>query len=333
MIGVCRISRIYGGFMYIDIALIIIGSLIAFVLLFSFAVFMLVFYTSARKPRIDGVYPVPKGKVYEPYYEKMREWARLSREIPHKNVSIKSYDGLTLRGRYYHFYDDAPIELMLHGYRGDSERDLSGGIFRAKRIGHNVLLVDQRACGESDGHVVTFGIRERYDCARWVDFIINEIDSNARIILTGVSMGAATVLMASGGELPSNVIGVLADCGYSSPKLIICDVLHKIHLPSAIFYPFIALGARIFGGFNLKEFSPIEAAARTNLPIIFFHGDVDAFVPCRMSIDNYNACASERKRLVVIKGAGHGLCYVANEEEYVKELKDFFDLVKETTNE
>ena len=316
-----------------DIFLIVSGSLAGFVLIFSLAVFVLVFYTSTRKPRTDGVYPVPNGKVYEPYYDKMREWARLSREIPNKKVSIKSADGLTLRGRYYRFFDDAPIELMIHGYRGDSERDLAGGIFRAKRVGHNVLLVDQRACGESDGHIVTFGIKERHDCAAWVDFIINEIDENARIILTGVSMGAATVLMASGGELPSNVIGVLADCGYTSPELIIKDVLRKIHLPSFVFYPFIALGARIFGGFSLKEFSPIEAMKRTNLPIIFFHGDTDAFVPCQMSVDNYNACVSERKRLVIIDGAGHGLCYVIDEEKYVKELKDFFDFVKDRTNE
>ena len=319
--------------MDIDIALIICGCVIAFAFLFCFVVFMLVFYSSSRKPRTDGVYPVPKGKAYEPYYEKMREWARLSREIPHKKVSIKSYDGLTLRGRYYSFFENAPIELMLHGYRGDSERDLAGGIVRAKSVGHNVLLVDQRASGESDGHIITFGIRERHDCRAWIDFIINEIDKDAKIILTGVSMGAATVLMASCGELPANVVGVLADCGYSSPELIIRDVLQKIHLPSAIFYPFIALGARIFGGFSLKEFSPIEAVKRTKLPVIFFHGDADAFVPCQMSVDNYNACQSEKKRLVIIKGAGHGLCYVVDKEEYVRELKDFFGFVKETTDE
>ena len=312
---------------------IISGSLVGFLLILFLAVFMLTFYTSARKPRTDGVYPVPKGKVYEPHYDKMREWARLSRELPHKKVSIKSKDGLTLRGRYYSFFEDAPIELMIHGYRGDSERDLAGGVFRARSVGHNVLLIDQRASGESDGHVITFGIKERHDCADWVDFIINEIDENAKIILTGVSMGAATVLMASGEKLPDNVIGVLADCGYTSPEEIIKDVLGKIHLPSFIFYPIIALGARIFGGFSLKEFSPIEAMEKTELPIIFFHGDTDAFVPCRMSVDNYNACRSERKRLVIIEGAGHGLCYVVDSEKYIRELKDFFEFVKDKTNE
>ena len=316
--------------MEVELVFIVLGCMLAFVLLFSFVVFMLVFYSPRRAPRVDGVYPVPKGEIYEPYHERMREWARLSRAMPHKRAEITSFDGLKLRGRYYHFYDNAPIELMIHGYRGDSERDLAGGVFRAKNVGHNVLLIDQRASGESEGNVITFGIREHRDCLSWVDYIINEIDKDAKIILTGVSMGAATVLMASGCELPSNVVGVLADCGYSAPDEIIKDVVRKIHLPIALFYPFIALGARIYGGFSLKENSPRESVTRTKVPVIFYHGDTDAFVPCRMSVENHDACASERKRLVITKGAGHGLCYVTDEMEYERELKDFFDFIKET---
>ena len=318
---------------FYDILLIALGSAATLVLLFSLVVFFMVFYSPKRPARKDGVYRLPKGKIYEPYHEKMKEWTQMSREIAHDEVEIISYDGLKLRGRYYRFYDNAPIELMLHGYRGDSERDLAGGVLRAKSVGNNVLLVDQRASGASEGHVITFGIREHRDCISWIDFIIKEIDENAKIILTGVSMGAATVLMASGCDLPSNVIGVLADCGYTSPVAIIKDVLRKIHLPVAIFYPFIALSARIYGGFNLREFTPCEAVAKTKLPIIFYHGDSDDFVPYQMSVANYNACASDIKRLVITKGAGHGLCYVVGEDEYIGELRKFFDFVKENSND
>ena len=150
---------------YMDVILIVLGCALAFVLIFSLIVFLLVFYSASRGERVDGVYSVPKGEIYEPYHDKMREWARLSREIPHEKVSVISYDGLKLCGRYYSFFENAPIELMIHGYRGDSERDLAGGVFRAKSVGHNVLLIDQRASGESEGHIITFGIREHRDCA------------------------------------------------------------------------------------------------------------------------------------------------------------------------
>ena len=95
-------------------------------------------------------------------------------------------------------------------------------------------------------------------------------------------------------------------------------------LPSNMLYPFARLGAIIFGGFDPDKLSPIKSMKECKLPIIFFHGDVDEYVPCYMSEENYNACVSERKRLVVTKGAGHGLCFVVDTEGYFRELDEFF---------
>ena len=92
-------------------------------------------------------------------------------------------------------------------------------------------------------------------------------------------------------------------------------------------YPFAKLGARIFGNFDIDEKSPIESMKKCRLPIIFFHGDTDDYVPHYMSVENYNACVSENKKLVTIKGAGHGLCFVVDSEYYVKELGDFWKSV------
>ena len=138
-------------------------------------------------------------------------------------------------------------------------------------------------------------------------------------------MGAATVMMAAGDPLPSNVIGVLADCGYTSAKEIIKKVVKEMRLPVWIFYPFIKLGARIFGRFNLEETSPIEAMRNCTLPIVFVHGDTDAFVPYDMSVRLYNACTSEKKTLITIKGAGHGLAFPADRDGYVNALKEIRD--------
>jgi fermentation-respiration switch protein FrsA (DUF1100 family) len=130
-------------------------------------------------------------------------------------------------------------------------------------------------------------------------------------------------MMAAGEKLPENVIGILADCGYTSAKEIMFDVMRKMKLPPKLCYPFVKLGAKLFGHFDPDENSPLEAMKRCTLPVIFFHGEDDDFVPCSMSRANFEACAA-RKKLVTIPGAGHGLSYAVQPQRYLQELRDFF---------
>lgn len=285
--------------------------------------FFRIFWTS-RKPCTEE-FPIPHGEIYEVHRKQMTDWIRDARAYPYREVSITSHDGLVLRGRYFEQKKGAPIELLLHGYRGWAERDLSGGVFRCFGIGHNVLTVDHRGCGESEGHVTTFGAKESLDCLAWIDFILREIDPEARIILSGVSMGAATVMTVSGMELPENVVGMLADCGYTSTRAIISKVMRDMKLPPKLLYPFARLSAILFGGFDPDARSPIDSMTRCRLPIIFFHGDADDFVPYEMSVENYNACISDRKELVTIKGAGHGVAFPVDQEGYKDAARAFFD--------
>lgn len=297
--------------------------LIAFlVLLTAFICFMRVFYFKSRRELKDDEYEIPKGAIYEVYREDMINWVKAARKTPHEDIEIESYDGLKLRGRYYEYEVGAPIELMFHGYEGNSERDLSGGIERCFALGRSALLIDQRAGGRSDGHVTTFGIKERKDCKRWVEYAVERFGKNVRLGITGVSMGAATVIMATQEDLPDNVKFVLADCGYSSAKGILMKVIGEMKLPAKIVYPFVKLGARIYGGFDLEETSPIEAVKTCRIPIIFVHGDKDDFVPFEMSKEMYDACPLEKKRLIKIPNAGHGLAYPVAREEYVEALRE-----------
>ena len=160
----------------------------------------------------------------------------------------------------------------------------------------------------------------------WLEYLSKRFGEDVKIILTGISMGASTVMMATKYQLPKTVVGVIADCGYTSPKEIIKTVIKQMKLPPNLAYPFVKLGAKIYGKFNLEESSPIEALKTCKVPVLFFHGDTDDYVPCEMSVKNYEACAS-RKKLVIIKGAGHGLAYVVDKEKYLKELKEFFDFL------
>lgn len=295
----------------------------AVILVIAYVCYRMAFYVPDRDPENCEVSCVPEGEIYEPFRKSMEAWAKETKAMPHKVFSITSFDGLKLYGKFYEYKKGAPIELMFHGYRGSAERDLSGGIERCFRVGRSALIVDQRCAGNSGGHVITFGVHERRDCLSWIDFAIDHFGSDVKIILTGISMGAATVLMAGGEELPPNVVGILADCGYTSAKAIMYEVIRKMGLPPKPSYPFVKLGARIFGRFDLEETSPLEAVRRCKLPVIFFHGEADDFVPCYMSQENFEACAS-RKHLVTIPGAGHGLAYAVEPDRYVEELYDFF---------
>ncbi len=287
--------------------------------------FFRIFHAPRKETSSTEEYPIPKGKIYEAHREQMTRWIRDARAYPHRDVSITSYDGLVLRGKYFEHQKGAPIELLLHGYRGWAERDLSGGVFRCFGVGHNVLIVDHRGCGESEGHVTTFGAKESLDCLVWIDFILREIDPDARIILSGVSMGAATVMTVAGMDLPPNVVGVLADCGYTSTRAIISKVMRDLKLPPKLLYPFARLSAILFGGFDPDASSPIASMAKCRLPIIFFHGDKDDFVPYEMSVENYNACISECKELVTIKGAGHGVAFPVDQKGYIQAARKFFE--------
>ena len=303
--------------------LAVVAALCLLVVLGAYICYRIAFFSPKRKPKDPEVIDIPEGEIYEVYREDMEKWARMTRAMPHEDVEVTSFDGLTLRGKFYEYAPGAPIELMLHGYRGCAERDMPGGALRSHRVGRSALVVDQRGSGSSDGSVITFGINERRDCLTWVDFMIKKFGPEVKIILTGISMGGATVMMAAGEKLPENVIGILADCGYTSAKEIMFDVMRKMKLPPKLCYPFVKLGAKLFGHFDPDENSPLEAMKRCTLPVIFFHGEDDDFVPCSMSRANFEACAA-RKKLVTIPGAGHGLSYAVQPQRYLQELRDFF---------
>ena len=138
-------------------------------------------------------------------------------------------------------------------------------------------------------------------------------------------MGAATAMITSGFDLPENVVGIIADCGYTSAKDIIKKVIRDMKLPANLLYPFVKLGARIYGRFDLDKFSPIEQVKKSKLPTIFVHGDADTFVPTEMSKINYEACSAEKKKFVIIEGAPHGLAFPVARDKYLDILREFFD--------
>lgn len=264
----------------------------------------------------------PSGSQYQPYKEQAEELIARIRELPYEEVSIYSQDGLKLYGKYYEQKSGAPLEILFHGYHGAAERDFCGGFWLAREAGHNILLVDERGHGKSEGRVLSFGINERYDCLEWTKYATERFGPDTKIVLGGISMGAAIVLLAAGLELPDTVKGILADCGYTSPKEIVQKVSRDRGLPVKIMYPLARLGAKIFGHFDLEDGDAEEALRKCKVPVLFIHGEDDRLVPCEMSWRNYEACASD-KMIFTVPGAGHTLSYMVDYEGYRNAVSAF----------
>lgn len=269
-----------------------------------------------------------KGRQYDAVAEDIRRIAAIMGHYSCEEVRLESFDGTTLFGRYYHFRNNAPVQLMLHGYRSHAFRDCSGGHSLARKLGYNVFIPDQRAQGNSGGRTITFGIKERKDCLCWIRYLNERFGPDTPIILSGLSMGAATVLMASGLELPENVSCIIADSPYSAPIAIIEKVARDLHYPASLCRPFAYLGARLFGGFSLGSCSAKDAVQHAKVPILLLHGEDDRMVPCSMSLEIAANCAS-RIQVVTFPDAGHGLCYITDPIRYEQVICTFLRSVPE----
>ena len=240
----------------------------------------------------------------------------------YETVETFSRDGLRLRARLYCPFENAPIVLFFHGYKSSSFRDFSGGFECCMEMGVNMLLPDQRGHGLSEGKTITFGIKESMDCLCWIEFCRERFGVDAKILLMGVSMGASTVVMASGRGVPDNVVGVVADCGFSSPKDVICHVIKRRSLPVKVTYALTKLAAIIFGGFNPESYSSQIAAKAMKIPLLLIHGTKDGFVPAEMSEKVMKACEGECT-LLKVEGANHGLSYYKDTKSYKEALYRF----------
>ena len=305
------------------IVAIIVGSILGLLLISfligSFIAFRLAYYNKNDK---DITYDVLTGVGYDQFHDQMIELIKGSDVLPYEQVSIKSFDKLTLYGRLYIVDEKAPIHIQFHGYRGQAVRDFSGGVRVPQENGHNVLLVDQRAHGKSEGHVITFGIKERRDVLSWVDFVKSRFGDDVKIVLEGISMGAATVLMASNFDMP-NVKAIFADCPYSSPKEIILKVSRSMGLTDFLSIPLLSFGALFYGHFNWNSASAVESVKDSKYPILIIHGRADRYVPIEMSRKIKEA--NPNIRLEEFDDAAHGMSYMVDEARYKRIVKEFVD--------
>lgn len=302
-------------------ALLIALILAALCLAVTAVVYRIAFYSPNGTQNDD--YAIAHTEQMDPLRKDIIGMIDTLKAIPFERVSIVSEEGLPLLGRLYLQGEDAPFVIGFHGYRGTPARDFSGGTQMYLAAGYNLLMIEQRAHCGSGGHTITFGVKERYDCLRWIAYVRERFGEDRPILLAGISMGAATVLMASGLRLPDSVRGVVADAPYTSPRAIIRKVCGDMKIPADLAYPFLWLGARLFGGFGLTDADAAEAVKHTKVPILLIHGEDDRFVPCDMG-RQIAAANPEMVELHTFPGAGHGLSFLIDRPRYEKIAKDFF---------
>ncbi len=295
-------------------------ALAAILLGAAYVTYRMVFYSPNKTQNDD--FSLPVSDQTKPLLETIKTMIREVNAIPYERVSVTSFDGLRLAGRYYHQRDGAPLAILFHGYRGTPARDFSGGTQLYRDEGFNLLMIEERAHCTSEGHTVTFGVKERQDCLKWIEYAQKRFGEDTPVLLCGISMGAATVLMASGLRLPDCVKGIIADAPFTNPKEIIVKVCRDRKLPPRIVWPLLRLGARIYGGFDPTGADAAEAVKRSPVPILLIHGEDDRFVPCEMG-RRIAAANPDRVELHTFPRAGHGLSFLVDRPRYEQIARTF----------
>lgn len=245
---------------------------------------------------------------FSKYEPKIKECFNFINSLTKEDVYIKSKDKLTLHGTYINNDSDKTI-IFVHGYRATALNDFSWPIKRFYEEGYNILYIDQRCHGKSEGKYVSFGIKERIDVLYWVNYI-NERFNPKDIILHGMSMGCASVEMALSLNMPKNVRCAILDCGFSSPfKLMVRKTKEMIKVNALMTVLTMDAYCRIFGGFSLLAASSEKSLKKVTIPCLFIHGKADSIVSFSDGVANFNACKSVNKESVFVDDVEHAMCY------------------------
>lgn len=274
---------------------------------------LLLYIAIARKKRPFKANPQDhkrkKGKSQSPLRQIRKELVEEGKqwygECHSQPMSIRSFDGLNLYGEFVPS-DNANSNkyvILIHGYTGSRQEMYTFGKDYHEKDYH-VLFVDLRSHGNSEGRYITMGWLDRLDILKWIHLLVQK-NPNAQIVLHGVSMGAATVMMTAGENLPPQVKACVEDCGYTSVEDIFASELSTLfHLPA---FPFLYVTSRLSkrrAGYSFQDASCIGQLKKCQVPMLFIHGDADCFVPYDMMRPLYDACASPKEQYIV-KGAGH----------------------------
>lgn len=254
------------------------------------------------------------------------DWKTWDKEQKFEEINMTSRDGLNLQGYFLEAKEPTnKLVVFAHGYLGRASDMSLFGEYYYEELGYHVFTVDSRGHGASEGDYIGFGWHDRLDYVDWVNLLLEKMGSDTDIVLHGLSMGAATVLMTSGEELPDNVKAIVADSPYTSVHDLFSYQLKRMFkLPSFPIINSTSFVTKLKAGYGLKEASALEQVKRAEIPILYMHGNADTFVPTDYSQELYEHTNSEAE-LITFDGANHGEGIVIEREKYLHHLNDFLN--------
>ncbi len=237
---------------------------------------------------------------------------------------LQTFDDLTLKGYYLPATTDTNKTVIFgHGYLGKATDMGLYAQYYYEELGYNIFLFDMRGHGKSEGDYFGFGWHDRLDVLDWIDQVIERVGTNAEIVLHGLSMGAGTMLMASGEELPPQVQAVIADSGYTNVYDLFQYQMNRMYnIPAFPVLPTTSMVSNIRANYSFYEASAIDQVKKAKVPILYFHGKEDTFVPSRMANELYEETNSHAE-IFLYDDAGHGEAYALHKEKYQTRLADF----------
>lgn len=274
----------------------------------------------SRKSTAKRIVNKTMAKSLENYKINLCWWDKF--EFEELSIITKN-DGLKLVGHYLSRGGNK-LAIIVHGYGADyREMQKYAKYFLDKN--YDILAVENRTHGKSEGKMMGMGWLDRLDLLQWIDLMV-EKNPDYQIVLMGLSMGASTVCMASGEQLPSNVKAIVSDCGYANAYDEFKYVFKsKAHLPAWPILNIFNLYLKTSYKFDLKEADAVKQLKKCKLPVLFIHGDADKFVPVENVHKLSAAVADEQKQVYIVKGADHAMSYPLAELDYEMQLKKFLN--------
>jgi hypothetical protein len=233
---------------------------------------------------------------------------------------LQSYDGLTLHAVRVENHPDSSLwMIMVPGFHRCA-LDLLHLMREADARGFNMLVLDPRGSGQSQGRFTGLGWPEHYDLISWVNYLV-VLRPEAKITLYGVDMGGNTVMNALGDYMPANVKAAVEEGGYSEIREELVFLADKYtSIPTRPFLPAIDLFVKQFLHFSMKDISTLRQLGQSEVPLLILHGSDDVMVPESMAEDCARACRSDTE-LVVLSSTGFGGCRY--HEDYADVIFDF----------
>ena len=293
------------------IPLIVIG--VVFLFFFISGYFLFQFLCKPKRKSsasLDG----NSGRSLQKYVPVIKKMALAINAHKHEMVSIRAFDGETLRAKLYPNRLADRFVVLVHGYHSSPAWDFGASFDAYYDAGYSILAIEDRGHG-SGGKYIGFGALDQKDVHDWMVYLSDRFGENIRIALAGVSMGAATVMLTGGNYPTPQLAAVIEDCGYDAADRLFHFLIRKRKVPPYTLIAFASLWAKLLAGYFFRDARPVAAMQKSKVPTLFIHGTADTFVPFACMEQNYAACAAPKEK-AVFEGAIHGESSYREPERY-----------------